>query len=117
MALMRGNFLLDFFLILGIGSDSGEKSSRVQVGTSDSQRVDGKNQQDIHWHSRYTRTKNLFCCVLSNVWLKGVNILCYTLCGILACIVNFLYVNQFNCPLTIKWAVKVVHPLTKILLI
>lgn len=74
-------FLVGLFLILGIGSDSGEKSSRVQVGTSDSQRVDGKNQQDIHWHSRYTRTKNLFCCVLSNVWLKGVNVLCYTLCG------------------------------------
>lgn len=77
-------FLVGLFLILGIGSDSGEKSSRVQVGTSDSQRVDGKNQQDIHWHSRYTRTKNLFCCVLSNVWLKVVNIfVLHFLCHVL----------------------------------
>ncbi|KAL6178499.1 hypothetical protein ACLB2K_050017 [Fragaria x ananassa] len=36
----------------GMGSDSGERSSKVQVGTSDPQRVDGKNQQDIHWHTR-----------------------------------------------------------------
>ena len=42
------------FLISGMGSDSGERSSKVQVGTADSQRVDGKNQQDIHWHTRYT---------------------------------------------------------------
>ncbi|KAM1787508.1 hypothetical protein ACFX11_037897 [Malus domestica] len=37
----------------GVGSDSGERSSRVQVGTSDSHRPDGKNQQEvIHWHTR-----------------------------------------------------------------
>ncbi|KAL4027086.1 hypothetical protein IC575_015543 [Cucumis melo] len=37
----------------GVGSDSGDRSSRVQSGTSDSQRVDGKNHQEvIQWHSR-----------------------------------------------------------------
>ncbi|XP_059446543.1 lon protease homolog 2, peroxisomal-like [Corylus avellana] len=37
----------------GVGSDSGERSSRIQVGTSDSQRLDVKNQQEIiHWHTR-----------------------------------------------------------------
>ncbi|KAK4557650.1 hypothetical protein RGQ29_007418 [Quercus rubra] len=37
----------------GVGSDSGERSSRVQVGTSDSQRLDVKNQQEnIQWHPR-----------------------------------------------------------------
>ncbi|KAL5551249.1 hypothetical protein UlMin_001425 [Ulmus minor] len=37
----------------GAGSDSGERSSRVQVGASDSQKLDGKNQQEvIHWHTR-----------------------------------------------------------------
>ncbi|XP_030946322.1 lon protease homolog 2, peroxisomal [Quercus lobata] len=37
----------------GVGSDSGERSTRVQVGTSDSQRLDVKNQQEnIQWHPR-----------------------------------------------------------------
>lgn len=37
----------------GVGSDSGDRSSRVQSGTSDPQRVDGKNHQEvIQWHSR-----------------------------------------------------------------
>ncbi|EXC26738.1 Lon protease-2-like protein [Morus notabilis] len=37
----------------GVGSDSGERNSRVQVGTSDSHKLDGKNQQEaIHWHTR-----------------------------------------------------------------
>ncbi|KAB1202686.1 hypothetical protein CJ030_MR8G012644 [Morella rubra] len=37
----------------GVGSDSGERSSRIQVGASDSQRLDVKNQQEnIHWHTR-----------------------------------------------------------------
>ncbi|PON48408.1 Lon protease, bacterial/eukaryotic-type [Trema orientale] len=37
----------------GVGSDSGERSSRIQVGASESQKLDGKNQQEvIHWHTR-----------------------------------------------------------------
>ncbi|KAG6684320.1 hypothetical protein I3842_12G057100 [Carya illinoinensis] len=37
----------------GVGSDSGERSSRVHVGASDSHRLDAKNQQEnIHWHNR-----------------------------------------------------------------
>ncbi|GMY29843.1 lon protease homolog 2, peroxisomal [Fagus crenata] len=37
----------------GAGSDSGERSSRVQVGTSESQRLDVKNQpENIQWHPR-----------------------------------------------------------------
>lgn len=39
---------------IGVGSDSGERSSRIQVGNSDPQKADGKNQQEvIHWHTRY----------------------------------------------------------------
>ncbi|PSS09668.1 Lon protease 2, peroxisomal like [Actinidia chinensis var. chinensis] len=37
----------------GVGTDSGEGSSKVQVGTSDTHKLDGKNQQEvIHWHTR-----------------------------------------------------------------
>ncbi|XP_023005281.1 lon protease homolog 2, peroxisomal-like isoform X2 [Cucurbita maxima] len=37
----------------GVGSDPGDRSSRAQSGSSDSQRVDGKNHQEvIQWHSR-----------------------------------------------------------------
>ncbi|KAG2676535.1 hypothetical protein I3760_12G057100 [Carya illinoinensis] len=37
----------------GVGSDSGERSSRVHVGASDSHSLDAKNQQEnIHWHNR-----------------------------------------------------------------
>lgn len=46
--------LVPCFESLGVGSDSGERSSRIQVGASDSQRLDVKNQQEnIHWHTRY----------------------------------------------------------------
>ena len=51
--------LLDF---LGVGSDSGERSSRVQVGTSESQRLDVKNQpENIQWHPRYASRQYLLC--------------------------------------------------------
>ncbi|XP_022940686.1 lon protease homolog 2, peroxisomal-like isoform X2 [Cucurbita moschata] len=37
----------------GAGSNPGDRSSRAQSGSSDSQRVDGKNHQEvIQWHSR-----------------------------------------------------------------
>ncbi|KAK3008796.1 hypothetical protein RJ639_013894 [Escallonia herrerae] len=37
----------------GAGADLGERSSKHQVGTSDSHKLDGKNQQEvIHWHTR-----------------------------------------------------------------
>ncbi|KAL7164948.1 hypothetical protein ACSBR2_040777 [Camellia fascicularis] len=37
----------------GVGTDSGEGSSKIQVGTSDPHKLDGKNQQEIiHWHNR-----------------------------------------------------------------
>lgn len=54
-----------------MGSDSGERSSRIQVGTSDSQRLDAKNQQEIiHWHARYVSLlQHLPCSVLDIVWL------------------------------------------------
>lgn len=42
------------FSKIGIGSDSGERSLRVQVGASGSHRLDAKNQQEnIHWHNRF----------------------------------------------------------------
>ena len=47
---------------IGVGSDHGERSSRIPVGTTDPQKVDGKSQQDvIHWHTRYSQTKYMFC--------------------------------------------------------
>ncbi|XP_043715946.1 lon protease homolog 2, peroxisomal-like [Telopea speciosissima] len=37
----------------GMGTESGERSLKVRVSTSDSQKVDGINQQElIHWHKR-----------------------------------------------------------------
>ncbi|KAI8546746.1 hypothetical protein RHMOL_Rhmol07G0143300 [Rhododendron molle] len=37
----------------GVGTDSGEGSSKIHLGTSDSHKFDGKNQQEfIHWHTR-----------------------------------------------------------------
>ncbi|KAK2998206.1 hypothetical protein RJ639_023390 [Escallonia herrerae] len=37
----------------GAGADLGEQSSKHQVGTSDTHKFDGKNQQEvIHWHTR-----------------------------------------------------------------
>lgn len=54
--------LLEF---IGVGSDSGERSTRVQVGTSDSQRLDVKNQQEnIQWHPRYASLQRLLCSAL-----------------------------------------------------
>jgi hypothetical protein len=60
-----------------VGSDSGERSSRIQVGTSDSQRLDVKNQQEIiHWHTRYVLQQHLSCSVLDIVWLTFQNVNC-----------------------------------------
>jgi ATP-dependent Lon protease len=37
----------------GVGGDSGERSSRIQVGASEPHKLDGKNHQEvIHWHTR-----------------------------------------------------------------
>lgn len=37
----------------GVATDSGEGSSKIHLGTSDSHKFDGKNQQEfIHWHTR-----------------------------------------------------------------
>ncbi|KAJ4957897.1 hypothetical protein NE237_025008 [Protea cynaroides] len=37
----------------GMGTESGERSPKVRASTSDSQKVDGVNQQElIHWHKR-----------------------------------------------------------------
>lgn len=37
----------------GVGSDSGERSSKIQVGNSENLKLDGKNQQEvIRWHNR-----------------------------------------------------------------
>ncbi|KAJ9135140.1 hypothetical protein P3X46_032354 [Hevea brasiliensis] len=40
-------------LTQGVGSDSGDRSSKIQVGNSDNLKLDGKNQQEvIRWHNR-----------------------------------------------------------------
>lgn len=58
---------------IGVGSDHGERSSRIQVGTTDPQKLDGKNQQEvIHWHTRYSQTKYMFS---GNFLAYGVNII------------------------------------------
>lgn len=45
----------DVFHLSVVGSDSGERSSKIQVATSESNKPDGKNQQEvIHWHTRYS---------------------------------------------------------------
>ncbi|CAN7026862.1 unnamed protein product [Brassica rapa subsp. trilocularis] len=36
----------------GGGSDSGERSLKFLVGTTDAQKSDAKDQQEVHWHSR-----------------------------------------------------------------
>ncbi|KAL7166947.1 hypothetical protein ACSBR2_037581 [Camellia fascicularis] len=37
----------------GVGTESGEGSLKIQVGTSDPHKLDGKSQQEIiHWHTR-----------------------------------------------------------------
>lgn len=38
---------------LGGGSDSGERSLKFLVGTTDAQKSDAKDQQEVHWHSRF----------------------------------------------------------------
>ncbi|XVE57520.1 hypothetical protein DITRI_Ditri04bG0097200 [Diplodiscus trichospermus] len=44
---------IDSVLSQGVGGESGERSSKVQVSTPDSHKVDGKNHQEvIHWHNR-----------------------------------------------------------------
>ena len=53
---MMISFGLSFFhLSVGVGTESGERSSKIQVATSESNKPDGKNQQEvIHWHTRYS---------------------------------------------------------------
>ncbi|KAK2648205.1 hypothetical protein Ddye_015694 [Dipteronia dyeriana] len=37
----------------GVGSDSGDRVSKIQVGASDGHKADGKGQQEVvHWHTR-----------------------------------------------------------------
>ncbi|OMO91677.1 hypothetical protein CCACVL1_07055, partial [Corchorus capsularis] len=44
---------MDSVLSQGVGSETGERSSKVQVSTSDAHKVDGKNHPEvIHWHNR-----------------------------------------------------------------
>ncbi|XP_039005380.1 lon protease homolog 2, peroxisomal-like isoform X1 [Hibiscus syriacus] len=44
---------MDSMLSQGAGSESGERSSKVQVSTSDAHKVDGKSPSEvIHWHTR-----------------------------------------------------------------
>ncbi|KAA3476096.1 Lon protease, peroxisomal-like protein [Gossypium australe] len=48
-----GTTSMDSMLSQGVGSESGERSSNVQVSTSDAHKVDGKNTSEvIHWHNR-----------------------------------------------------------------
>lgn len=42
------------FLPIGGGTDPIERSPKLHAGSSDSHKLDGKNQQEvIHWHARY----------------------------------------------------------------
>ncbi|PPD75823.1 hypothetical protein GOBAR_DD27251 [Gossypium barbadense] len=44
---------MDSVLSQGVGSESGERSSKVQISTSDAHKVDGKSHPEvIHWHKR-----------------------------------------------------------------
>ncbi|XWS62078.1 hypothetical protein CRYUN_Cryun07bG0180200 [Craigia yunnanensis] len=44
---------MDSVLSQGVGSESGERSSKVLVSTSDAHKVDAKNHPEvIHWHNR-----------------------------------------------------------------
>ncbi|KAG8486596.1 hypothetical protein CXB51_020109 [Gossypium anomalum] len=44
---------MDSVLSQGVGSESGERSSKVQISTSDTHKVDGKSHPEvIHWHKR-----------------------------------------------------------------
>ncbi|KAK9036504.1 hypothetical protein V6N11_078503 [Hibiscus sabdariffa] len=44
---------MDSMLSQGAGSESGERSSKVQVSTFDTRKADGKTPQElIHWHNR-----------------------------------------------------------------
>ncbi|KAK8640045.1 hypothetical protein V6N13_138410 [Hibiscus sabdariffa] len=44
---------MDSVLSQGVGSESGERSSKVQINTSDAHKVDGKSHSEvIHWHKR-----------------------------------------------------------------
>ncbi|XVF10956.1 hypothetical protein REPUB_Repub07fG0227900 [Reevesia pubescens] len=43
----------DSVLSQGVGNESGDRSSKVQISTSDTHKVDGKNHPEvIHWHNR-----------------------------------------------------------------
>ncbi|KAL4325199.1 hypothetical protein GQ457_11G021520 [Hibiscus cannabinus] len=44
---------MDSVLSQGVGSESGERSTKVQINTSDAHKVDGKSHSEvIHWHKR-----------------------------------------------------------------
>ncbi|KAA3469175.1 lon protease-like protein 2, peroxisomal isoform X1 [Gossypium australe] len=44
---------MDSVLSQGVGSESGERGSKVQISTSDALKVDGKSHPEvIHWHKR-----------------------------------------------------------------
>ncbi|KAE8727739.1 Lon protease-like protein 2, peroxisomal [Hibiscus syriacus] len=44
---------MDSVLSQGVASESGERSSKVQINTSDAQKIDGKSHPEvIHWHKR-----------------------------------------------------------------
>lgn len=45
--------LISLFVALGGGSDSGERSLKFLVGTTDAQKSDAKDQQEVHWHTRF----------------------------------------------------------------
>lgn len=48
------------FSLVSVGFDSLDQSSKLQGGSSDSHKLDTKNQNDaVHWHSRYSSTEYL----------------------------------------------------------
>lgn len=47
---------------LGAGSDSGERSLKFLVGTTDAQKSDAKDQQEVQWHSRFALSLHLLGC-------------------------------------------------------
>jgi len=62
------------FFLVGVGTDSLDRSSKLQGGSPNSHRLDVKNQHDVvHWHKRYG-SGNIFCVTLRNL-IHNINTL------------------------------------------
>lgn len=69
-----------FFLPAGGGTDAIERSPKLHVGSSESHKIDGKNQQEvIHWHARYGPACNLLTSwtPLFSPWVQHAHIVTF----------------------------------------